>query len=87
MIGAIAFPLAVRGRLRGALVCALPAGDAEFAPDETEALERFATRLAIARDDLLAQALQQENESLRQRLTALEPGPPRLRATSPFMTE
>jgi hypothetical protein len=87
MIGAIAFPLAVRGRLRGALVCALPAGDAEFAPDETDALERFAVRLAIARDDLLAQTLRQENEALRQRLTALEPGPTRLRTTSPFMTE
>ena len=72
MIGAIAFPLAVRGRLRGVLVCGLPAGDAEFAPDETEALERFAARLAIARDDLLAQALREENEALRQRLAAGE---------------
>jgi hypothetical protein len=87
MIGAIAFPLAVRGRLRGVLVCALPAGDAEFAPDETDALERFAARIAIARDDLLAQALRQENEALRQRLTALEPDVTRLPSNSSLGTE
>jgi len=70
--GAIAFPLAVRARLRGALVCGLPAGDDEFAPDECDALMRLATRMAIARDDLLAQALRLRVEFLERENELLE---------------
>jgi hypothetical protein len=72
LAGAIAFPLAVRARLRGALVCGLPAGDDEFAPDECEALMRLATRMAIARDDLLAQALRLRVEVLERENELLE---------------
>jgi GAF domain-containing protein len=77
--GAMIFPLAVRGRLRGGLACAYPAGDDEFAPDEAAALAALATRIAIARDDLLAQALHAqaarlaaERDVLLDRLVALE---------------
>jgi hypothetical protein len=72
LAGAIAFPLAVRARLRGALVCGLPAGDDEFAPDECDALMRLATRMAIARDDLLAQALRLRVEFLERENELLE---------------
>jgi hypothetical protein len=72
LAGAIAFPLAVRARLRGALVCSLPAGDDEFAPDECDALMRLATRIAIARDDLLAQALRLRVEFLERENELLE---------------
>ncbi len=77
--GAMIFPLAVRGRLRGGLACASPAGDDEFAPDEAAALAALASRIAIARDDLLAQSLHAQTErlaaerdALRDRLAALE---------------
>jgi GAF domain-containing protein len=72
LAGAVAFPLTVRARLRGALVCGLPAGDDEFAPDESEALMRLATRMAIARDDLLAQALRERVEFLERENDLLE---------------
>jgi hypothetical protein len=72
LAGAVAFPLTVRARLRGALVCGLPAGDDEFAPDESEALMRLATRMAIARDDLLAQALRERVEFLERENELLE---------------
>jgi hypothetical protein len=77
--GAIAFPLAVRGHLRGGLVCALPSGDDDFAPDECEALAQLAVRVGIARDDLFAAAMRRENaalvrekQSLAARVAALE---------------
>jgi GAF domain-containing protein len=70
--GALIFPLVVRGQLRGGLVCAFPAGDDAFAPDESEALVALATRTAIARDDLLAQSLRAENKDLVARVHALE---------------
>lgn len=44
----IAFPLTVRGRSRGALVCVPPPGDADFAPDERGALTLLAGHVAIA---------------------------------------
>jgi hypothetical protein len=44
----IAFPLTVRGRSRGALVCVPPPGDADFAPDERDALTLLAGHVAIA---------------------------------------
>jgi hypothetical protein len=70
--GALIFPLVVRGQLRGGLVCAFPAGDDAFAPDESEALVALATRTAIARDDLLALSLRAENSDLVARVHALE---------------
>ncbi len=88
--GAMIFPLAVRGRLRGGLVCAFPAGDDDFAPDESAALASLATRAAIARDDLLAETLRErvaelERENrLLSRLAGLESP---AGATSEFATE
>jgi GAF domain-containing protein len=77
--GAMIFPLAVRGRLRGGLACAYPAGDDDFAPDEAAALAALASRIAIARDDLMAQSLHTqttrltaERDALTERLVALE---------------
>jgi hypothetical protein len=61
---AIAFPMLVRGRLRGVLIARALDGD-ELAPDESVALFALAREMASARDDLLA-------ESLRQRLNASE---------------
>jgi hypothetical protein len=63
----------------GGLACAYPAGDDEFAPDEAAALAALASRIAIARDDLLAQSLHAqtvrlaaERDGLTERLVALE---------------
>jgi hypothetical protein len=88
--GAMVFPLAVRGQLRGSLVCALPDGDDDYAPDESDALARLAIATAIARDDLMAETLrsrvaelEQENRLLS-RLAGLEA---RVSATSPFVPE
>ena len=69
-IDAIAFPLRVRSRLRGALICALPSDNEEFAPDERDALADLASHVAVARDDLLAEGLRRENRALRKRLAA-----------------
>jgi hypothetical protein len=44
----VAFPLTVRGRSRGALVCVPPPDDADFAPDERDALTLLAGHVAIA---------------------------------------
>lgn len=58
------FPMLVRGRLRGLLICA--SRDAtELAPDEVRLLTTLADRAASNRDDVLAQALQREVSSLR----------------------
>jgi hypothetical protein len=76
---ATAFPLAVRGRLRGALVCDLPAGDDEFAPDEREALASLAHHACVVREDLLACELRRELDDLRAALVR--------RATSPLAAE
>jgi hypothetical protein len=79
LMGAIAFPLAVRGRLRGALVCDLPSEDEEFAPDERAALADLALRTCVVRDDLLAHALRveiarlaEDKRALGDRILALE---------------
>jgi hypothetical protein len=88
--GAIVFPLAVRGQLRGGLVCALPDGDDDYAPDEADALARLAIATAIARDDLVAETLRSrvaelEHENrLLSRLAGLESPAD---ATSPFAVE
>ncbi len=88
LIGAIAFPLAVRGRLRGALVCELPSQDEDFAPDERQALTDLAARVCVVREDLLAEQLRAELGETRAALSRLTgatmlPG----RATSPFVVE
>jgi hypothetical protein len=44
----LAFPLTVRGRSSGALVCVPPPGDADFAPDEHDALALLAGHVALA---------------------------------------
>lgn len=62
--GAIAFPMLVRGRVRGILVTRALDGD-ELAPDESAVLFALAREMASARDDLLA-------ESLRERLRIYE---------------
>lgn len=61
---ALAFPMLIRGRLRGVLIARTPDGD-ELAPDESAALLALAREMAGARDDLLA-------ESLREKLGVLE---------------
>lgn len=63
--GATAFPMLVRGRLRGVLVCRAPNDDDGFAPDELTALSFLATQIAVARDDLLAESLRKELSILR----------------------
>jgi hypothetical protein len=89
LIGAVAFPLSVRGRLRGALVCALPAQDAEFAPDEAAALAGLAARTCVVRDDLLAEQLQRERDELRRALARFGGGSSALLglATAPLSAE
>jgi hypothetical protein len=89
LIGAIAFPLAVRGRLRGALVCGLPSEDEEFAPDEQSALNGLAARVCVVRDDLLAEQLQGERDELRRTLVRLTggSGAPAVLATAPRAVE
>lgn len=59
-----AFPMLVRGRLRGIVFCRAPNDDA-FAPDETHALEQLANRMASDREDLLAATLRAELDDLR----------------------
>jgi len=46
--GGVAFPLTVRGRTAGALVCVPPPADGDFAPDERAALAALASQIAIA---------------------------------------
>jgi hypothetical protein len=60
----VAFPMLVRGQLRGTLFCRAP-DDGEFAPDETLALEQLAYRMATDRDDILAASLRAELNALR----------------------
>jgi hypothetical protein len=74
LIGAIAFPLAVRGRLRGALVCELPSQDEDFAPDERQALTDLAARVCVVREDLLAEQLRAELGEARAALSRLTGG-------------
>lgn len=59
-----AFPMLVRGQMRGVLLARSLDGD-ELAPDESAALFALAREMATARDDLLA-------ESLRERLRFYE---------------
>jgi len=89
LIGAIAFPLTVRGRLRGALVCDLPSADEDFAPDERQALADLAARACVVREDLLAEQLRAELGETRAALARLTGGSvtPLGRATSPFVLE
>ncbi len=74
LIGAIAFPLTVRGRLRGALVCDLPSADEDFAPDERQALADLAVRACVVREDLLAEQLRAELGETRTALARLSGG-------------
>ena len=67
-----AFPMLIRGQLRGVLMCEPPAGDGEFAPDEVSALAMLAGRMASARDDLLLESLRRELDQVRHRLQTLE---------------
>ena len=62
-LGDVAFPMLVRGRLRGVLFCSDDQG-AELAPDEIHVLALIANRAATNRDDLLAEAMRVENERL-----------------------
>jgi hypothetical protein len=89
LIGAIAFPLTVRGRLRGALVCDLPSADEDFAPDERAALADLAVHACVVREDLLAEQLRAELTESRAALARLTGGgvTPLGRATSPFALE
>jgi hypothetical protein len=89
LIGAIAFPLTVRGRLRGALVCDLPSADEDFAPDERQALADLAARACVVREDLLAEQLRAELVETRAALARLTGGGITSfgRATSPFVPE
>jgi hypothetical protein len=69
---AVAYPLLVRARLRGILICRAPAGENEFAPDENRALMTLATKTAAARDDLLAESMRRELAGLREQNLALQ---------------
>ena len=69
----VAFPMLMRGQLRGVLMCEPPAGDGEFAPDEVNAIAMLAGRMASARDDLLSESLRDELDHVRNRLNSLEP--------------
>lgn len=62
-LGDVAFPMLVRGRLRGVLFCSDDRG-AELAPDEIHVLALIASRAATNRDDLLAETMRIENERL-----------------------
>jgi hypothetical protein len=63
--GTMAYPMLIRGRLRGVLICAPPDDDGTFAPDEGRALLELATKMASARDDLLAESLRDELRAFR----------------------
>lgn len=63
-LGGVACPMLVRGRLRGVMLCDAP-DDGELAPDEVHALATIANRIAGDRDDLLAEELRHEVETLR----------------------
>lgn len=69
---AMAFPMLIRGQLRGVLMCEPPAGDGEFAPDEVDAIALLAGRMASARDDLLSESLRKELDRVRNHLQSLE---------------
>jgi len=70
----VAFPMLVRGQVRGILFCR-PPDDGEFAPDETFNLEQLANRMATDRDDLLAASLRQELTALRLQMLELRASP------------
>ena len=55
------FELRVRGRVRGVLVVRVPSGEGDLAPDEAAALQALASRVLIARDDMLAEALRKKD--------------------------
>jgi hypothetical protein len=66
-IDGFAFPMLIRARLRGVLVCRAPRDDNEFAPDEIDALFVLASRMASARDDLLSQSLRDQLQAIQAR--------------------
>jgi hypothetical protein len=66
-IGGFAFPMLIRARVRGVLVCRPPRDDNEFAPDEIDALFVLASRMASARDDLLSQSLRDQLQAIQAR--------------------
>ena len=65
----VPFPLTVRGRPIGVLWAAPLRSEGDFAPDEWQALEALANRVALAATDLRAEKLAAENTTLRQALT------------------
>ena len=68
--GDVASPMLVRGRLRGILFARALDGS-DLAPDEIALLSAIGDRAAGNRDDLLADALRGENQTLRDELTRL----------------
>jgi hypothetical protein len=66
----VAFPMIVRGQVRGILFCR-PPSDGAFAPDDMQALQQLANRMATDRDDLLAGSLRQELDLLRFEMSEL----------------
>lgn len=54
------FELRVRGRVRGMLVITVSPGEGDLAPDEAASLQALASRVLIARDDMLAEALDRD---------------------------
>ena len=55
--GSVVVPMLIRNRLRGLLICRAPQRENELAPDEVNALAALALRMAIAREDLLAEGI------------------------------
>jgi hypothetical protein len=77
MCGELALPMAVRGRLLGAIILGERIGGEAYAPDEIEALSQFAhgvgsslEALALHRDDSVA-ALREAMASMAQAIAAL----------------
>ena len=70
----VAFPMLIRGQLRGTLFCR-PSDGGEFAPDEMQALEALAYRMATDRDDILAASLRAELNALRVQQIGLRASP------------
>ena len=58
--GDSAFPMRVRGRLAGALVCAAKRSGESYAPDERDALRVLAHSVGLALDILEVEALRRE---------------------------
>ncbi|HEY8314378.1 MAG TPA: hypothetical protein VIG51_09405 [Candidatus Baltobacteraceae bacterium] len=70
--GAYAFPMIVRGRLIGALVCGVKKGSQTYAPDEREALEAMAHSVGNSIDGLRIRTLRQAVAGALSDATAFE---------------